>query len=282
VNGQHWFDSKYTTRTGGQFIGPGIDIFSSTALFIIPRVNGIGLGSATGFLWYVGGKHYLVTNWHVLSGRNQENGKCAHALGGIPDSLTVYFQKLDVDQGHIEVEVNLGLDEGKNWIEHPKHGQNVDIAAIEITVPRMEEANYIAINAIPEVSLKQRVGHPVFIVGFPFGLQHVGFPVWKQGSFASEPVLANLSESCILVDSASRPGMSGAPVIQRVHGEVELENGGYGRVANGDGACRLVGVYSGRCHTNDPNDAQLGRVWPIRLVREMLADLAPSLDKFMR
>ncbi|MEJ7935979.1 hypothetical protein WG907_17240 [Sphingobium sp. AN558] len=123
-------------------------------------------------------------------------------------------------------------------------------------------------NAIPTVTLKQRIGIPVFILGFPFGRLGVGMPVWKQGALASEPFLAPLLDHRLLiVDTASRPGMSGSPVIQRVHGQVELA-GGYGRNASGDGACNFIGIYSGRFHTNDGSDAQLGRVWPAILVEE--------------
>lgn len=114
---------------------------------------------------------------------------------------------------------------------------------------------------------------PAFIIGFPFGLQHHGFPIWKKASFATEPYFSELFPSdFMLVDSASRPGMSGSPVVQQEHGEVELEGGSFGRVEQAGGVCRLVGVYSGRCHTNDPNDAQLGRVWPIELVRQMFGE----------
>lgn len=265
-------DISNLAKAGNNFLFRGIDAFSSTAFYLETKCRGNTLSNATGFLWLVKDKHYLVTNWHVITGKNQENNMCLHAKGGLPDTLTVYFQKLDVKQGHITVDIELFENNDPAWIEHMKYGQDVDIAAIEIDVPEMNVANYIALNALPEVSLKQRVGLSAYIIGFPFGYQHLGFPVWKKASFATEPYLSKLIPSDnMLVDSASRPGMSGSPVIQREHGEVELEDGRFGRGrGNGDGFSRLVGVYSGRCHTNDPNDAQLGRVWPIELVREML------------
>lgn len=127
-------------------------------------------------------------------------------------------------------------------------------------------------NAMPTVNLKQRVGMPVFILGFPFGRSRMGMPVWKQATFASEPSLApHLDQPYLIVDSASRPGMSGSPVIQRVHGAIELEDGRTGKIADGDGAMNFVGVYSGRFHTEDASDAQLGRVWPRSLLDEILA-----------
>lgn len=128
-------------------------------------------------------------------------------------------------------------------------------------------------NAIPTVALKQRIGMLVFILGFPFGRLGIGMPVWKQGSLASEPFLApNMDHRFSIVNTASRPGMSGFPVIQRVHGQVELEDA-YGRNASGDEACSFIGIYSGRFHTNDAADAQLGRVWPAILVQEVVPSL---------
>lgn len=128
-------------------------------------------------------------------------------------------------------------------------------------------------NAIKTVPLKQRIGMPLFILGFPFGRIGAGMPVWKRGSFASEPFLSpDIDHRYLIVDTASRPGMSGSPVIQRVHGEVELEDNRYGRPASGDGVCNFVGVYSGRFHTEDQKDAQLGRVWPKRLVEEIVTE----------
>jgi len=50
----------------------------------------------------------------------------------------------------------------------------------------------------------------------------------------------------------------------------------YGRISEGDGALRFVGVYSGRFHTNDASDAQLGRVWPARLVMEIIDHMATA------
>jgi len=126
-------------------------------------------------------------------------------------------------------------------------------------------------NVIGSVALKQRIGMQIFILGYPFGRVGIGLPVWKQATLASEPYFsASKHQRYLIVDSASRPGMSGSPVIQRAHGQIELENG-YGRVANGDGAVNFIGIYSGRFHTNDPSDAQLGRVWPAALVKEVVA-----------
>jgi hypothetical protein len=72
----------------------------------------------------------------------------------------------------------------------------------------------------------------------------------------------------MLVDSASRPGMSGGPVIRRSWGNHIMQDGGLS-VGPGTGT-RFVGVYSGRLHSNDANDPQLARVWPAPLIEQII------------
>jgi hypothetical protein len=123
-----------------------------------------------------------------------------------------------------------------------------------------------------EDELDVRVSMDCYVLGYPFGAPPPGYPVWKRGSIASEPKLAGLggfSEKYFLIDSASRPGMSGAPVILRSWGTYVKENDAVGMVAGG--VTRFIGVYSGRLHTNDLLEAQIGMVWPARLISEIIA-----------
>lgn len=191
--------------------------------------------------------------------------------GGVPDHLRVHVPWAERRNAPLVVKVSTVNEDGEPlWIEHPKYGRDVDIASLDIDLPPPGDVILMPINVIPTVALKQRIGMPLFILGYPFGRLGIGMPVWKQATFASEPILTpDLDHRYLIVDTASRPGMSGSPVIQRAHGQIELE-GEFGRV-DGDGACRFVGIYSGRFHTNDPSDAQLGRVWPATLVRELVA-----------
>jgi hypothetical protein len=55
----------------------------------------------------------------------------------------------------------------------------------------------------------------VFILGYPFGNTPPSFPRLEAGRIASEPDLVRMTTGYYLVDTASRPGMSGAPVILR-------------------------------------------------------------------
>ena len=52
-----------------------IDPLSNSSLFVESRVNGKSLGTATGFCIEAKGKFFLVTNWHVVTGRNPDTGE---------------------------------------------------------------------------------------------------------------------------------------------------------------------------------------------------------------
>lgn len=252
---------------------PGIDTCSLVPLYIEAFFGDQLLGGATAFPWLrLDGRLSLLTNWHVVSGRNNETYEVTHKQGGIPDHLRVHVPLNDRDRPPLIVRVPTLSAEGEPlWVEHPEHGRTVDIAALDIDLPPPGEASLMPMNVVRTVALKQRIGMPIFILGYPFGRLGIGLPVWKQATFASEPFFtASKHQRYLIVDTASRPGMSGSPVIQRAHGQIELE-GTHGRIEAGDGAVNFIGIYSGRFHTNDPSDAQLGRVWPAVLVREVVA-----------
>jgi hypothetical protein len=100
------------------------------------------------------------------------------------------------------------------------------------------------------------VGKEVFVLGYPFGqlaLRLSLHPIWKRASIATELDYLVEHLPMFLVDTASRSGMSGSPVIY-VAGQFQ----------------QFVGVYSGRYGADDLNDVQLGRVWRAPLVQEII------------
>jgi hypothetical protein len=251
---------------------PGIDSCSLVPLYVEGYFGEQRLGGATAFPWLrTDLRLSLITNWHVVSGRNHETGKPMNPMGGVPDHLRVHVPFTDRALSPLIVTIPTVDGEGEPlWIGHPVHGQAVDVASLEFDQPLPEASRLMPMNLIKMLPLKQRIGMPVFVLGFPFERLGLGMPVWKQASLASEPYLLNFAtELYLIVDTASRPGMSGSPVIQRVHGCVDIEIG-RGHVEDGDGACNFIGIYSGRFHTNDASDAQLGRVWPARLVADVV------------
>ena len=155
------------------------------------------------------------------------------------------------------------------WRVHPVHGNKVDVVALPITP--LSTAEMYPINGMQSESLLIQIGMDVYILGYPYGMGLVGLPVWKRGSIATEPELVGIAPAPLymLVDTASRPGMSGSPVIRRSWA-IHLPKSGGTSVGNPI-ATELVGIYSGRIASTDPLDAELGMVWPVPLIWEILA-----------
>jgi len=209
---------------------------------------------------------YLISNWHVFAARNPETNAFVEADGFEPDSVRAHV--------HTMPTYKLKNDAGDPlWPEHPR-GQSYDIAALEVPKPEARVPGRFAISldiftetdsAIPLV-----MGMSLFVLGYPLEEDVSGsLPIWKQATLASEPTAAIAGKPCFLVDTASRPGMSGAPVLIRDINIIKLANGQF----QAAGPTRFVGVYSER-YVRD--DVHLGRVWPETLVHEMLEAQIPA------
>ena len=71
-----------------------VDPISFTVVRLRTAFNDVQLGPATGFFYsgFIDNKptHWLVTNWHVLSGRNSENPlRTLHTQGALPNRLSM-------------------------------------------------------------------------------------------------------------------------------------------------------------------------------------------------
>ena len=152
-----------------------------------------------------------------------------------------------------------------HWLIHPVLGHTADIAALPIRP--VAEPDWYAINQQPMLDLSLTIGQDVFILGYPFGIGPGGYPIWKRASIASEPQVLTQDQPYILVDTASRPGMSGSPVIRRSWDNHSLSSGGL--LTAPGAATKFIGIYSGRLSTTDKADAQLGLVWPAWLIEDI-------------
>jgi Trypsin-like peptidase domain len=186
-----------------------------------------------------------------------------------PNRLRVWFNRKNQLGNKVAKFVPIRDSQGAPvWFVHPQHGNRVDVVAISLTQidPDVEP---FAINTMPNVDLAVNVGMDVFILGYPFGIGPAGLPVWKRGSIASEPGLVPVAQLQVFVDTASRPGMSGSPVIRRNWGNYTTADGGV--IMTTGTATKFVGVYSGRIAGTDPIDAQLGLTWPASFVPEIIS-----------
>jgi hypothetical protein len=244
-----------------------IDAFSLTTVPVEQLANGTLMRSATAFVWKHGPQHYLITNWHVVTGRNTRTRHLETPAA--PDTLRCLFNLRIGDFGKQQWDIRIrDQDHRPLWLIRPGM-PDVDVVAIPIPMTGNEPVmNMYPINALLSKPLRIKIGMDVFILGYPFGSVPPAFPVWKRGSIASEPDIVRMSTGYYLVDTASRPGMSGAPVILQNWTNDYRE--GAVRAFNDKPATNFIGVYSGRLHSAT-EEAQIGMVWHSSFVEEIIA-----------
>lgn len=192
----------------------------------------------------------------------------------MPDSVTTLFRSKEVSGGGRRDKIKLYEDDRMMdpiWLEHPEYGKDVDVVAIGLGDDIAEKYQFIAINDIEfDSGFKEEVADEVYVIGYPFfEITYAQMPIWKKGSIASEPDINIDEKPKMLIDTATRPGLSGSPVVMQrigVHGmEGERLRGSelIGRIRN------FVGVYSGRIGGDELN-AQLGVVWKKHVIDEII------------
>ncbi len=234
--------------------------------------NGMKLSEATGFFYKHSGKIWLVSNWHVYSGRSTHTGQPRSPTGATPNGILFGVPKaVDENIGHYvwpELTLPLENSNGKNlWLQHP-YGQEIDVAVLEI--PNVDGVSECCINDQKDFFLaaKANSGEDVFILGYPLGIQPLGkFPIWKRASFATFPTAMAFSKPAFLLDSATREGMSGSPII---FPEKQIYNMDYGGMRVGNGRYNLSGIYSGRFETKDALGASLAVGWHASTLVEII------------
>ncbi|PWT26222.1 S1 family peptidase [Butyrivibrio fibrisolvens] len=232
------------------------------------------LSNATCFLTKRDDQFYLVTNWHVVTGRHPDTGDCLSPSAAIPDNLRVYFLHETVDGiEHGEYQkISLVDDEGNPlWKQKQVGSRYVDVVVIPIVVDERFTAFCIEdaeepFNESPHIE----VTSPLYVLGFPFGQQWGILPIWKKATIASEPEYeSDEGFPYFFVDTASRPGMSGSPVVLFERRPVTIaENLNGGKFSMH--FTKFIGVYSGRIVSGDKDEAQLGRVWKASVIEELI------------
>lgn len=243
-----------------------LDPLSGSALRVEPYFRQQALATATGFTITVNGRSYLITNWHVVSGRDADTDSCLDRNAAIPDRLFVQFHQKSALGNWIALSIPLRSPDGAPlWISHPL-GSKVDVVAIELNLP-----SHVAIYSL-DLSLAQTdmiiaPAMPVSVIGFPFGLcAGENWPIWKTGHVASDPDIDfQPGRPAFLIDATTRSGMSGAPVVVRLNGGYSTREGNH--IIAGGVSTKFVGVYAGRIH----DTSEIGRVWRPFVIQEVLS-----------
>lgn len=254
--------------------------------------NGL-VATATGFFYETAGALFIVTNWHVVSGKHFLTKQPVSGTGRLPTHLVCDFlinsdpmQDGRATMSRAPTRVALYDDKDRNplWSEHPTHGSHCDVVALPIRAS-LSSPNVFhrAANSIDEQArVPIRPGCTVFLIGFPRSLRiRPGLPLWKSGYIASEPTfdvsIGNQTLQAFFIDSQTREGMSGSPVYGHYVGMWNPDDP-YGGLDEHQeflpantmigGAMQFVGCYSGRVG-HDEENAAVGLCWRAEIVREV-------------
>ncbi|WP_284986800.1 serine protease [Arthrobacter sp. fls2-241-R2A-172] len=234
------------------------------------------LSTGTGFLVHHEFQDYLITNRHVLSGRDT-SGKYLSSHGVAPTHVRIMHNSNWKLGEYTELEEPLFDDDDVDqlrprWLEHPR-GFKVDVVALPLTQDGEDFKNQIVRHRyeLPDPTAARpylRPSDTVHIVGFPFGLaSHGSFAIWTKGSMASEPELSYGDAPRFLVDARTREGQSGSPVIVHFSANTPpmmfTDNSMRSHIVEHS---YLLGVYSGR--VNKVSD--IGIVWKASIVATIL------------
>lgn len=180
------------------------------------------IGSATGFFHRRWDRDFLITNWHVASGRNPDNpGELLSGYPDSPSSFQLYLPTGDDPNHFMPSELFSLYNSGKpSWIETTLEGattaKRIDLVAIPFDFSDTKNPPLIA--RVEEFAQSEkdglRAGRDVVIVGYPFGIRPENpYPIWKRGFVASEPSILVAGQPKYYIDTPGRPGMSGSPVF---------------------------------------------------------------------
>lgn len=226
------------------------------------------VGAGTGFIVRYLGQDFLITNYHVLSGLHPDSGKLLPGVEVCPDRVLIPL--LNSSGSLSWTPLVQELVGPKTWVEHPRFGSQFDVVALPLDVDPSRFA-ILTYDFNPGPDLLVIPSSDVSIVGFPQGVTGPGLSaIWKGGVVASEVDWPDqderLENQFFHVDSNTRSGMSGSPVIVRRSGQAHMASGS---TAMFPGVWDLLlGVYAGRAL--DAPDMTLGRVWKWRGVQEIL------------
>ncbi|CAI8821923.1 Serine protease [Pseudomonas sp. IT-P100] len=264
----------------------------------------IQLSYATGFFIRASQTLLLVTNWHVVTGLDPAAPSVMGSNRTPPHLLKVTV----VSNSGGLIELTLPLYNAAMeplWEEHPAGG-DVDIVIYRLPITLENHFEFVDIHsAEDDTHINEAVAKDVFILGYPFSREDMietfgddapyFLPVWKRGSIATEPAL-RLGGRVLLIDSLSRAGMSGAPVLiaqdeKRIGAGNNANNDLFKQMLGGNiGALdafagldtqaltnetekcfKFLGVYSGTIGSTRLAEVALGKCWHVETLRELTA-----------
>lgn len=248
------------------------------------------LSTATAFVVSHRGDSFLITNWHVVTSLDPVTRKPTGSSAAMPSHLRLWLSDIDPEQpgsfSWRNVDIPLYQGGQAQWFRHPSDNDAIDVVAVPLPpVTHLQSMHHDARNlqyhayTVDEPTDPPRLvpTEDLSIIGFPFGIAAGGYlGVWSRGTLASEPTIDFGGLPCLLIDSRTREGQSGSPVIRYwPAGNMKVTRGGIS-MGGAEDSWSLIGVYSGRISAQ----SDLGRVWKRSIIRETVEGQRQDMTTF--
>jgi hypothetical protein len=234
---------------------------------------------ASGFFWRHAGIDFVITNWHVVSGRNPFTGELLDSKTGfVPQKIKVHGWAIATPQGKVSLKrtgwtADLG-EEGARAFANPPiiDGCVVDIAAIPLPArfpmdraPDISHTSPFAtleprLNLFKQDRIASQAGDDCVILGYPLkNYTGLYLPIWKRGALATESNMPVDGLPAFLIDAATSPAMSGSPIFRRAVAGAAFDK--QTKIVSEVRGFEFVGVYAGRLMDAELNAINVGYGW---------------------
>jgi hypothetical protein len=241
-----------------------IAVQSVMSLFVVPRVKGRPIGSATGFVVQSKQGPLLLTNRHVVTAHAPDpDGRPLTPDGVSPDELVIVQNRKGQLGSWVEKTEPLFEGDRPRWLEHPVLKGRADFVALPLS--NLDDVELYPYSLDDSLGIVVGPADVVSVIGFPFGVSAQGLAVWDTGFVASDLDVDFGGLPVFLIDCRSRPGQSGSPVIAYRNGGA-IHTAGAAMTATSGPVYRMLGVYSGRINA----ESDLGLVWRTSAINELI------------
>lgn len=246
-----------------------LSVTSFAAFQIDLKFDATVLATGTAFFSSVGKNTLLLTNKHNVTGRDTITGECLSKNAAIPNLMSVLIPVTNKSgagfncSGWQRYDIPLYIDndsEKPAWIEHPD--RLIDLVGFKFSPPEITIQNLVL--PADGVDLEIQITNKLNVIGYPFGVSTDNFPIWNTGYVASEPVIDVNGKPLMYIDSRTRKGQSGSPVVRFFHTGDMVTEAGKTYMARAP-QVYLLGIYSGRVHP----DSDIGMVWKKKAIVEL-------------
>lgn len=175
------------------------------------------LSSGTGSILRVNKKYYLVSNYHVLTGKDHASNTKLKETADTNTSISVTFLPVKKQRPLLMMSYRLYNKNGwPNFRSYYLNGKLLDISIMPVKIPRRAKRFALSINDI-DTSGNYKNGTLLHCYGFPWGERKDD---WKPTEFETKAVAVDTKDipgrqAFVYFDRMPVKGMSGSPIYVR-------------------------------------------------------------------